>query len=204
MKDPNKDLAEIKTMMERSTRFLSLSGLAGVMAGIYALIGALIAYYWLYFPHLPFGNNSLHQLSGRVLTNLIYTAITVLALSIFTAWILSRRKSNNKSGHLSTPAGKRFIESLFIPVIIGGLFCFALLHQGFSSFIASAMLVFYGLGLFNASHFTLKEIKNLGYSQIILGITAAFFPEFGLIIWALGFGLLHILYGSLMYYKYNQ
>jgi len=204
MKDPKQDLAEIKNMMERSSRFLSLSGLSGVLAGFYAIIGATMAYYWLYFPNLPFGKEAFQNMDGVVFGNLILTAIGVLSLSIATAWLLSKKKSKKTSNQLWSPAGRRFIQSLFIPVTTGGLFCFALLHQGFFSFIASSMLIFYGLGLFNASNFTLNDIKYLGFGQIMLGVIAAFFPGYGLILWALGFGLLHILYGGLMYYKYDQ
>lgn len=204
MKDPKQDLAEIKSMMERSSRFLSLSGLAGVMAGIYALIGATLVYYWLYFPNLPYGKDQFHNLGGGVLGKLLLTALVVLVLSIATAWLLSQKKSKRLSNQLWTPAGKRFIQSLFFPVTIGGLFCFALLHQGFSIFIPSAMLIFYGLGLLNASHFTLNDIKYLGYGQAILGIITAFFPAYGLVIWAMGFGVLHIIYGSMMYLKYDK
>ena len=44
----NKDKAlesvnEIKELMEKSSKFISLSGLAAIMAGIYALVGAYIA-----------------------------------------------------------------------------------------------------------------------------------------------------------------
>ncbi|RPA67273.1 hypothetical protein EF405_15430 [Cyclobacteriaceae bacterium YHN15] len=204
MKDPKQDLAEIKSMMERSSRFLSLSGMSGVLAGFYALIGATMAYYWLYFPNPPFGDGQFSHLGGGILTNLILTGLVVLSLSIVTAWILSEKKSKRTSNQLWTPAGKRFIQSLFFPVTIGGLFCFALLHQGFSIFIPSTMLIFYGLGLLNASHFTLNDIKYLGYGQAILGIIASFFPAYGLVIWALGFGVLHIIYGSMMYLKYDK
>jgi hypothetical protein len=204
MKKPEHDLAEIKNIMERSSRFLSLSGLAGVLSGVYALTGAVMGYYWLYFPQSPFGKEQFQNMEGVVLDNLILTGIGVLSLSIVTAWLLSKKKSKKISNQLWTPAGKRFIQSLFIPVVAGGLFCFALIHQGFFLFIPSSMMIFYGLGLFNASHFTLNEIKYLGFGQIVLGIIAALFPAFGLILWALGFGLLHILYGSMMYYKYDQ
>jgi predicted lysophospholipase L1 biosynthesis ABC-type transport system permease subunit len=204
MKDPIKDLAEIKSMMERSTRFLSLSGLAGVLAGVYALFGVSLAYYWLHIRSSPFGIVDYGNLDQSVLTQLTLTAIGVLTLSIATAWLLSQKKSKKTSNQLWTPASKRFMQALFIPVVIGGMFCVALLHQGFIPFVAPATLVFYGLGLLNASQFTLNEIKYLGYCQSILGVIASFFPEFGFLIWALGFGVIHIFYGSMMYFKYDR
>jgi hypothetical protein len=204
MRKPEKELAEIKSMMERSTRFLSLSGLAGVLAGIYAFVGAGIAYYWIYFPYSSYGEGSM-PLEGKDLQiNLLAVAVVVLVLAIGTAYLLSQQKSQRNSHQFWSPASKRFLLALFIPVMAGGLFCFALIHESTYQLIAPATLIFYGLGLINASHFTLGEIKNLGIGQLILGISAAFFPDFGLICWALGFGVLHVIYGSMMYYKHDR
>ncbi|PSK98744.1 hypothetical protein [Cecembia rubra] len=204
MKNPQQDLAEIKSMMERSTRFLSLSGLSGVLAGIYAITGAYLAYSWLYSPNVPWGLEASAQIDSPLLTKLTLTGIVVMLLSITTAWALSRKKSKKTASQLWTPAGKRFLKALFIPVAIGGFFCMAFLHQGFFLFIAPATLVFYGMGLWQASHFTLSEIRYLGYGQILLGIIAAFNPMSGLILWTLGFGVLHMIYGSLMYFRYDR
>lgn len=204
MKKPEKEIAEIKSMMERSTRFLSLSGLAGVLAGIYAFVGAGIAYYWIYFPDTTYGQETTPKGGEDLQVHLMAVALVVLVLAIGSAYLLSQQKSQRNSQQFWSPASKRFLLALFIPVVAGGLFSFALIHESTYQLIAPATLVFYGLGLINASHFTLGEIKNLGIGQLILGLLAAFFPEYGLICWALGFGILHVIYGSMMYYKYDR
>lgn len=204
MKKPEQELAEIKSMMERSTRFISLSGLSGILAGTYALIAAGLAYSWIYYPNPPYGSRINDILDTSTLTKLAITALVVLTISITTAWVLSRRKSARNSSRLWTPASKRFVKALFIPLVIGGLFCLALLSRGFTIIIAPATLVFYGLALINASHFTLSDIKYLGYTQLILGTISAFFPGYGLILWAMGFGVMHVIYGAVMYYKYDR
>lgn len=204
MKKPEQELAEIKAMMERSTRFLSLSGLAGVLAGIYAFVGAGIAYYWIYFPDTTYGQGITSKSDAELQVNLMAVAMVVLILAIGSAYLLSQQKSQRNSQQFWSPASKRFLLALFIPVVAGGLFSFALIHESTHQLIAPATLIFYGLGLINASHFTLGEIKNLGIGQLILGTLAAFFPEYGLICWALGFGILHVIYGSMMYYKYDR
>ncbi len=204
MKKPEQELTEIKSMMERSTRFLSLSGLAGVLAGIYALVGAGIAWYWIYFPDSSFSQGAQKMNGEELMNNLLVLALVVLILAVGSAYLLSRKKSQKNSHKFWSPATKRFLLALFIPVMAGGLFSFGLIHQSYFNMIAPTTLIFYGLGLINASHFTLGEIKNLGIGQLILGIIAAFFPEFGLICWALGFGVLHVIYGSMMYYKYDR
>jgi hypothetical protein len=204
MRKPEQELAEIKSMMERSTRFLSLSGLAGVLAGIYAFLGAGIAWYWIYFPTSTFGDGMEAITSDELQTKLLVVAFLVLVLAIGTAYLLSQQKSQKNADKFWTPASKRFLLALFIPVTAGGLFSFALIHESTFQLIAPTTLIFYGLGLVNASHFTLKEIRNLGFGQLILGTFAAFFPDFGLVCWALGFGVLHVIYGSMMYYRYDK
>jgi hypothetical protein len=204
MKNAEKELAEIKSMMERSTRFLSLSGLSGVLAGIYALVGAFLVYYWIYFPNAPYGFNYSLNINEYTFINLFMAAFAVLGLSIGTAWLLSERKSKRVSQKIWTPSGKRFILSLFTPVLVGGLFCFALIYHEYYLLLVPTTLIFYGVAQVNASQFTLSDIKYLGFGQIVLGITSAFLPAYGLIIWALGFGVLHILYGTLMHLKYDR
>lgn len=204
MRKPEQELAEIKSMMERSTRFLSLSGLAGVLAGIYAFVGAGIAYYWIYFPDTTLGEGTAPMDGKELQVNLMAVALVVLVLAIGSAYLLSQQKSQRNSHQFWTPASKRFLLALFIPVLTGGLFSFALIHESAYQLIAPATLIFYGLGLINGSHFTLGEIKNLGIGQLILGLISAFFPDFGLICWAIGFGVLHVIYGSMMYYKHDR
>ncbi|MBN7812831.1 hypothetical protein J0A68_17885 [Algoriphagus sp. H41] len=204
MKKPEQELAEIKSMMERSTRFLSLSGLSGVLAGIYALIGAGMAYYWIYFPNPPFGFRTSYIQEDQTLLRLLVTACAVLALSLYTGWALSQRKSQRTSSKLWTSASKRFISALLIPLVVGGIFSLALISRGYLIIVAPATLIFYGLALINAAHFSLGDIKYLGYCELALGIISAFFPGYGLITWTLGFGVLHVIYGSMMYYKYDR
>ena len=204
MKKPEQELAEIKSMMERSTRFLSLSGLAGILAGIYAFAGAGIAWYWIYFPSTEYGIDVEAISQADLQFNLLVLAVIVLLLAIGTAYLLSQQKSQKNSNRFWTPASKRFLLALFLPVFAGGVFSFALIHESSYQLIAPATLIFYGLGLINASHFTLGEIKNLGIGQLVLGVIAAFFPQYGLLCWALGFGILHVIYGSMMYYRYDR
>jgi len=204
MRKPEQELAEIKSMMERSTRFISLSGLSGILAGTYALIAAGLAYSWIYYPNPPYGFRINVVLDNSTLAKLTVTALVVLVISLTTALVLSQRKSERNSSKLWTPASKRFVKALLIPLVIGGLFCLALLSRGYTILIAPATLVFYGLALINASHFTLSDIKYLGYCQLILGTVSAFFPGYGLILWAIGFGVMHVIYGAMMYYKYDR
>ncbi len=204
MKKPEEELAEIKSMMERSTRFLSLSGLSGILAGLYALIATGIAWYWIYFPTSSWGADS-EMLSFRELLNrLLLLGLGTLIAAIGSAYLLSNQKSQKTTQPIWSPASRRFMMALFLPVALGGLFCFALLHEQAYVLIPAAMLLFYGTGLVQASQFTLGEIKNLGFSVAPLGLVAAFFPQWGLLCWGLGFGILHVIYGTMMYYRHER
>lgn len=203
MKKPEQELAEIRSMMERSTRFLSLSGLSGILTGTYALIGAGLAYGLIYYPNLPFGPSTA-EYNESLLYNVLITALVVMILAIATAWIMSQNKSRKNAHSFLSSASKRFAQALFIPVLVGGFFCLALIMRDDIYMLVPASLIFYGIGLVNSSHFTLSDIKYLGYCQLVIGLISAFFPDFGLILWALGFGVLHIIYGAMMYYKYER
>lgn len=203
-------LQEIRSMMERSSRFISLSGLSGVSAGVAALLGAAIAY--LYLETTPFQiypgyyvvetNYTKWGLSYHLFFPLLAFAVLLLAL-IGGIYFTSRKARSNKQP-IWDALTRRLLTNLFIPLAAGGLFCLALIYHGLIGLIAPSMLVFYGLALINASKYTLHDIRYLGYSEIVLGVLGLFFLGYGLDLWAIGFGLLHIIYGTMMYYKYES
>lgn len=204
-KDYSKDIAEIRSMMERSSKFLSLAGWAGIMAGIYALVGAYIAKY-------EFNFNSDEKDSGGMqsvnlspdLLQVIFLAIIILILAIGTAIFLSYRKSSRRKEQLWNPTAKRMLINMAIPLVAGGLLILILISKGLISLVAPLTLLFYGLALYSASKFTYEEVRSLGLIQIGLGLISAYFVEYGMLLWALGFGVFHIIYGIYMHYKYEK
>jgi len=204
-KDYIRDIAEIRSMMERSSKFLSLSGWAGIIAGFYALLGAYIAYKILGFNPDKVVYNTFD--SGTLLTNLpkvIFLATVILIFAIATAALLSYRKANKKGEKLWNQTTKRLLINMLIPLSVGGLLILILVSQGLIGLIAPFTLLFYGLALYNASMDTYKEVKNLGLIEIGLGLLSSYFVEYGLIIWAFGFGIVHIIYGIYLHYKYEK
>lgn len=200
-----KDLTEIRSMMERSTRFLSLTGWSGIMAGIYALLGAYLAYRIIYLnpDEVVYTSLKANILSGSVST-LILIAVAVLVLAIGTAIMLSYRKSKVNDYKLWNPATRRLIINLAIPLVTGGVFIIVLFSKGLLGLIAPSTLIFYGLALLNASKFTFEDVKYLGITQIALGLAASYYVGYGLFFWAAGFGLMHIIYGIYMHLRYEK
>ncbi len=205
MKDQyQNDLNTIKEIMEKSTRFVSLSGLSGILAGIYATIGALAAYYIVYYSKsIPYASFQLGISSSEIILLLIIASI-VFFLTIGTAIILSNRKATKLKAKLWDTTGKQLTEHLFIPVLFGGLFIVLLYYHAAYTLIAPASLIFYGLGLINASKYTVRDIKLLGITEAILGVTCGLFPGYGLLFWFVGFGVMHVVYGTIMYLKYDK
>jgi len=203
-KDIYAEISSIRNLMERSSKFISLSGLSGVLAGIYALIGAAIAYKMVYLENSGLRVRDHYVNDPLVYWPLFLVALGVLVLSLATGIFLSIRKARKKGENFWNPGSKRLFSSLAIPLITGGLFILILLLRGEYGIIASASLIFYGLALVAGSNYTFSDVKWLGIFEIILGLLASLLPGYGLIFWSIGFGVLHILYGSIMHFKYDR
>lgn len=190
--------------MERSTKFMSLSGLSGVLAGIYALVGAYMAYQVIDGQGQGTAAMSYYDSNPQVWSQLILIASIVLLLSVATMVMLTIRQTRKSGQGFWNPGSRRLLSSLSLPVISGGLFIIILLIKGEYSLVAPACLIFYGMSLVSGSQYTMSDVKWLGICEIVLGLLCALMPEYGLLFWAIGFGLLHILYGSIMHFKYKQ
>lgn len=199
------DIAEMRSMMERSSRFMSLSGLAGVMAGIYALAGAFIAYKVFHFnpDQLAYDPVTPGGLPADLL-KVVAVALIVLVLSIGTAIFLSSKKADKRREKFWNSTTKRLVFHMAVPLVAGGLLVLVLIAKGLIGLIAPCTLLFYGLALYNASKFTYEEVKSLGLINIVLGLTGCYFVAYGLLCWAAGFGVVHIIYGIYMHYRYER
>ena len=194
-----KDLAHIKEIMGRSTQFISLSGLSGILAGIYALLGALFV-----FKLIEDHKQSYITIESYTFKMILLTALTVLILSVLTAFILTYRKANKSKEPLWNPVSKKVLVNFLIPLTTGGIFIILLIKNQIYGLIGPVTLIFYGLACVNASKYTLRDIHYLGLSQVILGLFATAFPGNSLYFWSFGFGILHIFYGTLMHFKYDR
>lgn len=205
MKEIEEELVSIRSMMERSSKFISLSGLSGILAGVYALIGAGFAYNDLYNGIGRHHYNPHYRIVEDIeAAYLMILAILVLTASLLTGFILTKRKAKRNSQPIWGKVSRSLLFHLATPLITGGILIIVLINRGYFGVAAPASLIFYGLALVSASNFTYKDVRYLGLCEIVLGLIAACLPGFGLLFWAIGFGVLHIIYGSLMYFKYDK
>lgn len=211
MENSNEQLAalrDIRSIMEKSSKFVSLSGLSGVFVGIIALIGAVVAYSFLLNDPSREYFESVYNVNGPLeldtILFIVADAFAVLILAAITGYYFTQRKAKKLGQKIFNSVGKRMFFSMIIPLFTGGLICLIMLYYGLVFMLAPLTLVFYGLALLNGSYYTLPEIKYLGISEIILGLLSFFFIGYGILFWSIGFGILHIAYGIYMHNKYDK
>ncbi len=207
-------LQSIRDIMERSQRFISLSGLSGIGAGTCGLISSYIAYRYMsrQFSLLEeSGVSDVSYIYDLTYSNwgygtfdfFFFLAIGTLAAAVLVAFLFTYSKAKKQGRKVWDASSKRLTINFLIPLVTGGLVCLILLSRGFLGVIAPLTLVFYGLACVHGSKYTLEDVRYLGYCEIILGILALYFVGYGLLFWALGFGVLHIVYGVIWYRKYE-
>jgi hypothetical protein len=192
-------LKDIRSMMERSSRFISLSGLSGIAAGICALIGAYIAY-----TKLDYGNQTTIVITPETANDLIAIGVVTFFAALVSAFIFTYLRSKKTGVPVWGSVAKRVITNVAVPMIVGGILILRLLNAGLFVWIAPMCLIFYGLGLLNASKYTYNEIRYLAYLQLALGLVNLWMLGYGLYFWAIGFGALHIIYGIIMWSRYER
>ncbi len=197
-RDYLKDISEIKDLMNKSSRFISLSGLSGILAGIYALIGSAVAY-WLV---IEYSNGTL-ILDGQIFKLVVLDLFLIAFLSVVTGIILTTRKAKKNGANMWDNSSRRLVINFLIPLVAGGIYILIILGQQKYGQTGALMLLFYGLALVNASKYSIGDIRYLGFIQIILGLICALFPGYGFWLWVLGFGVMHIIYGTWMHFKYD-
>lgn len=206
-KEHLENLAQIKSLMEQSSRFISLSGLSGVFAGIFALLGAFTAFWYFgykFFPYYEQVYNSAGEIRLDYVIFMLTLAASVLSLALISALYFTLKRTKSQGNKVWNAQSKRMLINLAIPLFTGALFCLILILNGVPHLVAPTTLIFYGLSLLNGSKYTLNDIRYLGMFQIILGFISAFLLGYALLFWAIGFGILHIIYGIIMYNKYEK
>jgi hypothetical protein len=204
--DSLQDIKDIRRIMERSSRFISLSGLSGIAAGIFALVGTYVAYRILDNYYGPY--NSRGFFSGddfsKLKIKLLVVAIITFGLAFISSFYLTWRKAKKAGQPIWGLTSKRLAWNMIVPLVTGGLFILGMLRYNEWLFVSASCLIFYGLALVNASKYTFTDIRYLGYCEIILGLVNMLMPGYGLWFWAVGFGVLHIVYGISMWWKYER
>jgi len=199
------DIEEIRSLMEKSSKFISLSGWAGIFAGVFALLGAYIAFTYLDFnPQSLSVDTESNPFQQKQIFSVVQLALLVFLLAISFALFFTHRRAKRKDELLWTPTAKRLVMNMAVPLFTGGILILLFISKGFIGFIAPFSLLFYGLALFTISKFTFDEVKILGLIEILLGLISVYKVSLGLLFLSIGFGVVHIVYGIYVYFKYER
>ena len=197
------DIKTIRNYIESSNRYLSLSGMSGVLAGIYALAGGVMGY-WL----LPTEGRSIFMdtalSNNSVLANYARIAGAVLLLSVITAFMYTRYKALSKNLPLWNKVASRMFFEMFMVLAPAGAVMCVLVSNGMIGWLVPLALIFYGISLVVGSRYGKSELFHLGAIEVSLGLINLFMPQFSLEFWCLGFGIMHIAYGWILYNKYDR
>ena len=211
--ETNKDISTIKEMMEKASKFSSISGISIVISGLIAIIGAALIYFdmgisfqdgeFVSYSQLINDKGNKDELYLKM-TLLVMIASVILLVSLFVMFLFSRIKAKKEGVNLFNPTFGRALRSLFVPLFAGGIFSMFLIHHEVLGLVAPVTLIFYGLGLISASKHTYSELEILGYLELVLGIVASYFMGTGLFFWVLGFGVCHVFFGFYIYLTYDK
>jgi hypothetical protein len=203
VKNPAETLNDIRNLMERSSKFISLSGFSGVIIGSMAIL--CVAWYCSYY-----GINPLHvdydylaSLPAEHTSVALACALGLMLLSITVTMLLTAQRAAKMKVSIWGQASKRLVVNMFIPLSAGLVFCLALFFRHIDLVLPVSLLV-YGMALFNAGSYTQQAIRSLGMVEMLLGILCMIFIEYHILIWTIGFGMMHILYGAYMYFKFEK
>lgn len=197
------DLKHIRSIMERSSSFMSLSGLSGVSAGLVALCACFGAFTLLSSNGIDYLDGKPNFYDKNIIVQLMLLALLTLIVAIILIIYFTVRKSRRMKRSIWNQVTKQTMVALIIPLLAGGLFCLIMIYHHLIYLVAPSMLIFYGLALVSAGRYIPSELIGLGLIEIALGLISLIWLGYGLIFWGIGFGILHIGYGWYMYAKYE-
>lgn len=194
-------LSDIRNMMERSQKVLFLDGTAGIVAAVWALLGAVAVSLVLYGTVSPLWGAWINPIRNSDWSTFFIVAIicaAVFCAAFLTVWLMSKRRAERDGMEFKLDAGtRRLLGNFFTAMVVGGLVCLTPLFNGLWNMVPGYMLLFYGLALVLISPiaFKISITKYFGYTEIMLGIAALALAPLGIMFWTIGFCILHLVWG---------
>jgi hypothetical protein len=196
-------IQEMRNLMDRASRFRSISGLSAMVAGLLAIL-CVVFVSQLTDVQLTESASFERMLGTKFATEVQLSFLVLLLISICFGIYLAARNAQATGQAAWDSVAKRLALHLAIPLVTGGVFSMLLAQLGLLGLIPASTLLFYGLALVNASHYTLDAVRLLGLVEIGLGLLATAIVPFGLVFWLTGFGLMHVGFGLYIYLKYER
>jgi len=189
------NLRYIREAMERSSSFTAVPGWGGVLIGATALIAAALAE-WM---------ESIDRLAGlRGGRGWMLVWGWELPLALMIGGVAMKRKARAANVKLLTGPGRKFVLSLAPPLVAGALISVALVRIGSFDVLPGVWLLLYGVGVVAGGAFSVRVVPVMGMFFMGLGTLTLFAPPaFGRLMMAVGFGVVHIVFGLIIARRYG-
>jgi hypothetical protein len=174
------DLRFIRETMEGAAAFTTLSGVGLMVIGLSALVAGALA------GSMP-GAAWLRVWIGEAMLALVVGVLSTLL--------------KTRAARLPVLAGplRKFALALAAPLVVGIVLTATLARAGFHAALPGTWLMLYGTGLLAGGAFSIRLLPVMGVCFLVLGATTALAPPaLGPAALALGFGGLHIVFGTLV------
>jgi hypothetical protein len=180
------NLRYIRETMERASAFTAVPGWGQVAIGVTAIVATLVA---------------ARQATPRAWLG-VWVAESIISLLI-AGWLMDR-KARKLGVPLFSGPGRKMAFSLSPPMLVGALLTVALFRAGLFGVIPAMWLLLYGTGVVTGGMFSVGVVPVMGLCFMLLGAVGLFVPA-SMENWlmALGFGGLHIVFGSIIARKYG-
>ena len=176
------NLRYIRETMERSQSFTAVSGVGGVLMGLIALGATFLA------------------VRTETIEAWVAVWMSAAVLSLGSALVAMTMKARAAGGSLLVGAGRKFAWNLTPPLLVGGLLTVAMTQMGAAALLPGVWLLLYGRGVVRGGAFSVGVVPLMGLAFMLVGAAALFAPAtWGNLFMAGGFGLLHIVFGILIF-----
>jgi hypothetical protein len=180
------NLRFIRDAMEGASTFTGVSGWGEVWVGMTALAAVPLA--------------AAQGRSGAWLAVWLGEAALAAAITVASmAW-----KAHRTAIPLFGRAGRRFALGLTPPLAAGALLTVPLYGAGLTASLPGLWMLLYGAGVVTAGASSVRLVPLMGASFMALGGAALFLPgDWGNTLLGIGFGGLHVLFGTLIWRRHG-
>ncbi len=175
------DLQYIRKAIETSGSFTSVPGLGAILIGFSALATAWLA----------------SQFSTPTERLQLWVAEAALAATL--GLICTIKKARRDGRDLRHPVSRRFLLSLAPPLLAAAVLTVALARSGVFEELPGLWLLLYGTGVLTAGAFSIRAVPLMGICFMALGVlTLMLSPHWNQIMMGIGFGGLHLVFGTII------
>jgi hypothetical protein len=179
------NLQYIRRTLERAGSFTAVPGKGGVAMGVVALLAARLAV--------------LQPGAGGWLAVWVLAAVVAMAIGITGAALKSRRFQIP----LFSGPGRKFIAG-FVPALLAGAVLTAVFYRaGISGFLPGVWLLLYGAAVLSGGWASVRVVPIMGACFMFAGTVALMLPGWNDLLLPVGFGGLHLIFGTVIAVKYG-